>query len=162
MQLLAGPAHYSELQRSRLEHVPPMPSILQGGCQACLPLATVASRLGTLACRAASAVRQPYTCAKILFAFCNGASCVAGSIQAVGGAEQKALGDEDKLRALFPNTFGQPCVHLQAAQHQNGSAQGRPLKVAIVLSGGQAPGEQLLPLTRGLLCASSYVASQHT
>ena len=42
MQLLAGPAHYSELQRSRLEHVPPMPSTLQGGCQAGLPLAGVA------------------------------------------------------------------------------------------------------------------------
>ena len=69
------------------------------------------------------------------------------------GAEQKALGDVDKLKALFPNTFGQPCVQLQAAQHQNGSPHRRALKVAIVLSGGQAPGEQLLPLTWVLFCA---------
>ena len=161
MQLLAGPAHYSELQRSRLEHVPPMPSTLQGRCQDCLwPLW---ARTGTLAFTAASAVQQqPSIFAKMLFACEIGAYCVAGSIQAVIGAEQKALGDVDKLRALFPNSFGQPSVQLQAAQHQNGSAHGRALKVAIVLSGGQAPGEQLLPSTWVLICASSSAAPQHT
>jgi hypothetical protein len=38
---------------------------------------------------------------------------------------------------LFPNLFGQPSAALVPI---NEAAEGKPLKVGVVLSGGQAPG----------------------
>jgi hypothetical protein len=43
----------------------------------------------------------------------------------------------DEIAKLFPNLFGQPSVSLVPAAEP---AATRPLKVGVVLSGGQAPG----------------------
>ena len=43
----------------------------------------------------------------------------------------------DEIAKLFPNVFGQPSVSLVPAAEP---AATRPLKVGVVLSGGQAPG----------------------
>jgi pyrophosphate--fructose-6-phosphate 1-phosphotransferase len=43
----------------------------------------------------------------------------------------------DEIAKLFPNLFGQPSAALVPAKE---SVEGKPLKVGVVLSGGQAPG----------------------
>ncbi|MBP6963810.1 MAG: diphosphate--fructose-6-phosphate 1-phosphotransferase [Armatimonadetes bacterium] len=45
--------------------------------------------------------------------------------------------DQDEIRSLFPSTYGQPIVKIEAG---NGVLKSDPLTVGVVLSGGQAPG----------------------
>lgn len=45
--------------------------------------------------------------------------------------------DAETIQQLFPHTFGQPVAHIVAGE---GSLSASPLKVGVVLSGGQAPG----------------------
>jgi diphosphate-dependent phosphofructokinase len=53
------------------------------------------------------------------------------------GAPTGALGHVDELQALFPKTFGQPEVMFRPTQRTRPAT---PIKVGVVLSGGQAPG----------------------
>jgi diphosphate-dependent phosphofructokinase len=56
-------------------------------------------------------------------------------------AEKEALGAKnhhDKIEALFPNTYGKPRVELSTGDAAN--AITKALRLAVVLSGGQAPG----------------------
>ena len=53
------------------------------------------------------------------------------------GEPTTAVGEEEALRRLFPQTFGQPVVRFGKAADR---AKMRPLNVGVVLSGGQAPG----------------------
>jgi pyrophosphate--fructose-6-phosphate 1-phosphotransferase len=52
------------------------------------------------------------------------------------GASEPAT-DKDEIKRLFPNTYGQPIVKLVEGE---GNLCTTPLKVGVVLSGGQAPG----------------------
>jgi pyrophosphate--fructose-6-phosphate 1-phosphotransferase len=53
------------------------------------------------------------------------------------GEPTSAVGDETELRERFPRTFGRPELHIAEG---SGPPDAAPLKVGVVLSGGQAPG----------------------
>jgi len=53
------------------------------------------------------------------------------------GAATASVADQDKIKALFPNTYGKPEVTFQKGQ--NTSAAKKQV-VGVILSGGQAPG----------------------
>ncbi|MBE6370984.1 MAG: diphosphate--fructose-6-phosphate 1-phosphotransferase, partial [Lentisphaerae bacterium] len=52
------------------------------------------------------------------------------------GPKQKAFADTEKIEARFPNTSNMPVLTFGAG---NGAAA-KPVNVAVILSGGQAPG----------------------
>ncbi|MDR2731715.1 MAG: diphosphate--fructose-6-phosphate 1-phosphotransferase [Fibromonadaceae bacterium] len=54
------------------------------------------------------------------------------------GAATESVRDQDKIKALFPNTYGAPLLTFEAAEDKQ--TAGGPLNVGVVLSGGQAPG----------------------
>jgi diphosphate-dependent phosphofructokinase len=52
-----------------------------------------------------------------------------------------AIGHVEQLKTLFPETFGQPLLHLAPGTHPRVQQDGRePKRVGVVLSGGQAAG----------------------
>ncbi len=53
------------------------------------------------------------------------------------GEPTQSVANQEELKALFPNTYGQPVAHIVSGK--NPAAQ-RPLTVGVILSGGQAPG----------------------
>ena len=55
---------------------------------------------------------------------------------AVEGKPTQSVGNQDEIKALFPNTYGMPVVEFKAADKENT----QPINVGIILSGGQAPG----------------------
>lgn len=59
-----------------------------------------------------------------------------GSIAFQKGSPTAAIADVEKIQSLFPNTFGQPLLAVQTT----GEGPVLPLRVGIVLSGGQAAG----------------------
>jgi diphosphate--fructose-6-phosphate 1-phosphotransferase len=65
-------------------------------------------------------------------------STLAGSFKTVVGEARGAMGDKEKIQALFPKTYGKPTLSFEAADEDEVPA--RPLRVGVVLSGGQAPG----------------------
>ncbi|HUO58291.1 MAG TPA: diphosphate--fructose-6-phosphate 1-phosphotransferase [bacterium] len=54
------------------------------------------------------------------------------------GKATHSIADQDAIRGFFPRTYGQPEVFF--APGKASSSMKKPLKVALVLSGGQAPG----------------------
>ncbi len=54
------------------------------------------------------------------------------------GKPTRSIGDQEAVKKLFPNTYGQPEVSFVAGKSP--APMKRALKVAMVLSGGQAPG----------------------
>jgi pyrophosphate--fructose-6-phosphate 1-phosphotransferase len=61
----------------------------------------------------------------------------AGAIAIQTGAVGEPATSQNEIRAQFPTTYGQPQVRLVQGQ---GDLRSEPLKVGVVLSGGQAPG----------------------
>ena len=53
------------------------------------------------------------------------------------GAETQSVADQEKIAALFPNTYGKK--EITFAKGQN-TADSKIHKVGVILSGGQAPG----------------------
>jgi diphosphate-dependent phosphofructokinase len=60
-----------------------------------------------------------------------------GSIRVEFGDPTEPDTDKQEIKNLFPNTYGQPIVRLVEG---SGDLRTDPLKVGVVLSGGQAPG----------------------
>ncbi|MDR2351137.1 MAG: diphosphate--fructose-6-phosphate 1-phosphotransferase, partial [Endomicrobium sp.] len=60
------------------------------------------------------------------------------SVKAVNGKPTHSVADQVKLRELFKNTYGLPIVKFKKSA--NSVAKKKIINVAIVLSGGQAPG----------------------
>ena len=58
-------------------------------------------------------------------------------IEAVEGAATTSAADTDKIKALFPNTFGQKEISFQKGKSK---AEKKKQVVGVILSGGQAPG----------------------
>jgi pyrophosphate--fructose-6-phosphate 1-phosphotransferase len=58
------------------------------------------------------------------------------SVNAIQGQKTSAIADFESIKQLFPNTFDLPLLTFQEGKKQNNT----PIKVGIVLSGGQAPG----------------------
>jgi diphosphate--fructose-6-phosphate 1-phosphotransferase len=52
------------------------------------------------------------------------------------GAPTQSVADQDKIKALFPNTYGMPVVEFTKGE----AAESPRFNVGIILSGGQAPG----------------------
>ena len=65
-------------------------------------------------------------------------SILKGNFKTVEGEAGGAMGDHDKIKALFPRTYGKPALSFQPCTTEEVAS--RPLRVAVVLSGGQAPG----------------------
>ena len=59
-----------------------------------------------------------------------------GPVKAVEGKPTQSVGNQEEIKALFPNTYGMPVVEFQPAESENT----KPINVGIILSGGQAPG----------------------
>ncbi|TVU11836.1 hypothetical protein EJB05_45444, partial [Eragrostis curvula] len=64
-------------------------------------------------------------------------SVLRSNFSVADGPASSAAGNPDEIAKLFPNLFGQPSALLVPAAEP---AATRPLKVGVVLSGGQAPG----------------------
>jgi len=75
-------------------------------------------------------VRKEYA-PKLPPALANGAA-----VQVSKGAPLAAFADADKIAALFPTTSNMPDLKFTAG----GQPSGKPVNVAVILSGGQAPG----------------------
>ncbi len=61
-----------------------------------------------------------------------------GKIAVELGAPTEPTTDREEIKKLFPNTYGQP--EAKIVESTSGSLTTGPLKVGVVLSGGQAPG----------------------
>ena len=59
-----------------------------------------------------------------------------GPVKAVEGAATQSVGNQEEIKALFPNTYGMPVVEFA----EGGQATAPKFNVGIILSGGQAPG----------------------
>ncbi len=59
-----------------------------------------------------------------------------GPVVAREGAATQSVGDQDKIRQLFPNTYGLPVIEFVPGEAQAYA----PINVGVILSGGQAPG----------------------
>ena len=57
-------------------------------------------------------------------------------VKVVSGEPTTAVSDVDKIKALFPSTFGSPVLTFEAGE----GAKGKAINVGVILSGGQAPG----------------------
>ena len=57
-------------------------------------------------------------------------------VKVVSGEPTTAVSDVDKIKALFPATFGSPVLTFE----QGEGAKGNAINVGVILSGGQAPG----------------------
>ncbi len=62
---------------------------------------------------------------------------LTGAVKAVEGRPTESVADQEAIHALFPNTYGLPELRFE----KNATpAQGKPVNVGVILSGGQAPG----------------------
>ena len=59
-----------------------------------------------------------------------------GPVVAVEGAPTQSVGNQEEIKALFPNTYGMPVITFEAGEQPQLPA----FNVGIILSGGQAPG----------------------
>ena len=59
-----------------------------------------------------------------------------GPVKAKEGAATQSVGDQAKIKELFPNTYGLPVIEFVAGEAQQLPA----INVGVILSGGQAPG----------------------
>ncbi|MBR0433226.1 MAG: diphosphate--fructose-6-phosphate 1-phosphotransferase [Bacteroidaceae bacterium] len=59
-----------------------------------------------------------------------------GPVVAKEGAATQSVGDQAKIKELFPNTYGLPVIEFVSGE----AKQQDPINVGVILSGGQAPG----------------------
>lgn len=59
-----------------------------------------------------------------------------GSVIAVEGEPTQSVGNQEEIKAMFPNTYGMPVITFEAGEQKPMDA----INVGIILSGGQAPG----------------------
>ncbi|MCD7713859.1 MAG: diphosphate--fructose-6-phosphate 1-phosphotransferase [Prevotella sp.] len=59
-----------------------------------------------------------------------------GSVVAVEGAPTQSVGNQEEIKAMFPNTYGMPVITFEPGA----TKAVEPFNVGIILSGGQAPG----------------------
>ena len=59
-----------------------------------------------------------------------------GPVKAVEGAATQSVGNQDEIKALFPNTYGMPVITFEPGE----AAACSSFNVGVILSGGQAPG----------------------
>ena len=59
-----------------------------------------------------------------------------GAVKIKEGAPTQSVGNQEEIKALFPNTYGMPVIEFVPANEANT----QKMNVGIILSGGQAPG----------------------
>ena len=59
-----------------------------------------------------------------------------GAVKVKEGKATQSVGNQEEIKALFPNTYGMPIVEFEPASEANT----QKMNVGIILSGGQAPG----------------------
>ena len=59
-----------------------------------------------------------------------------GPVKAVEGEATQSVGNQEEIKALFPNTYGMPVITFEAGEKTEFPA----FNVGVILSGGQAPG----------------------
>ena len=59
-----------------------------------------------------------------------------GAVRTVEGKATQSVGNQEDIKALFPNTYGMPVVEFA----EGGKAERKSFNVGIILSGGHAPG----------------------
>ena len=59
-----------------------------------------------------------------------------GSVIAVEGESTQSVGNQEEIKAMFPNTYGMPVITFEEGEQKPMDA----INVGIILSGGQAPG----------------------
>ena len=62
---------------------------------------------------------------------------ISGSAKLVEGKKTESVADQAEIKKLFPNTYGMPVLTFEPS---NLNERGEPIKVGVILSGGQAPG----------------------
>lgn len=60
-----------------------------------------------------------------------------GNVSIKEGEPTQSVGDQEKIKKLFPNTYGMPLVEFVPTNEKKEYA---PMNIGIILSGGQAPG----------------------
>ena len=60
-----------------------------------------------------------------------------GNVSIKEGEPTQSVGNQEEIKALFPNTYGMPLVEFVPSDEQKTYA---PMNIGIILSGGQAPG----------------------
>ncbi|MCQ2253900.1 MAG: diphosphate--fructose-6-phosphate 1-phosphotransferase [Bacteroidaceae bacterium] len=63
-------------------------------------------------------------------------TALQGPVKAVEGEATQSVGNQEEIKALFPNTYGMPVITFEAGEKVELPA----FNVGIILSGGQAPG----------------------
>ena len=63
-------------------------------------------------------------------------TALQGPVKAVEGKATQSVGNQEEIKALFPNTYGMPVITFEAGEKVELPA----FNVGIILSGGQAPG----------------------
>ena len=63
-----------------------------------------------------------------------------GAVVAVEGAATQSVGNQEEIKAMFPNTYGMPVITFEAGEQKPMEA----FNVGIILSGGQAPGGHIV------------------
>ena len=58
------------------------------------------------------------------------------NVRVVSGKNTESIADQEKIKKLFPNTYGLPALTFE----NDSDNMGKPINVGVVLSGGQAPG----------------------
>ncbi len=58
------------------------------------------------------------------------------AVKAAAGAPTQSIADQEAIGSLFPNTYGLPVITFEPAP----GASAEPVKIGVILSGGQAPG----------------------
>ena len=60
-----------------------------------------------------------------------------GNVSIKEGQPTQSVGDQEEIKALFPNTYGMPLVEFVPSNEKKPYA---PMNMGVILSGGQAPG----------------------
>ncbi len=66
-------------------------------------------------------------------------SSLWGAVKAVKGEPTQSVGNQDEIKALFPNTYGLPVLTFEKANDVAKKSL-KTINVGVILSGGQAPG----------------------
>ena len=63
-----------------------------------------------------------------------------GQVKVVKGEATQSVGNQEEIKALFPNTYGLPTITFEQADIREEQAESPAFNVGVILSGGQAPG----------------------
>ena len=65
-------------------------------------------------------------------------SSLWSAVKAIEGEPTQSVGNQDEIKALFPNTYGLPVLTFE--KDEKATKNNKAINVGVILSGGQAPG----------------------